>query len=166
MVLGLIIFIVCLLGIVGFYEGNLTLTYLGMILGIIEHIIGITTGQEKGLTTLWLAFWLAVGGTFAGNNFFEMLAICVCFENVICFGLGLLLFLCAGIGMLIYGKKEKETQKIIENVEYETEFFEELKRKNAEYDNEKSNTIQPLYCSQCGTKLEENDSLRTRRHSL
>ena len=65
------------------------------------------------------------------------------------------------LGWLINKLEEKEKSKIqknIENVEYETEFFEELKRKNAEYDNEKSNTIQPLYCSQCGTKLEKNDS--------
>ena len=153
MILGIVVFIVCLCGIFGFYDGNLAITYIGFALGIIEHIIGVVTGQSKGFSTLGIAFWFAVGGSLAGNNFLEMLAICVCFENVICFGLGLIVLLFAGTAMHKYEQNEK---KIIENVEYETEFFEELKRKNAEYDKEIKS--QPVYCTECGTKLEDNAS--------
>lgn len=135
MLLGFLVYIFAILGIYGFFTENLVLTYIGLVLCIIETIIGITSGQQKGFSTEVLTFWCAVGMYIGGNEFLPSLAICFCFENVILFSIGLLLLIITG-GFMI--KKEKEEQLMQENLEYEEKFFEELKRKNEEYDKEKN----------------------------
>ena len=87
------------------------MTYIGFALAVIEHIIGIYTGEEKGLTTVWLSILCALGMTFAGNNLFESIAICLCFENVICFGLGIILVAVTGVAM---SKTQKKTNSSVE----------------------------------------------------
>lgn len=47
MIIGIVSTIFSTLGIYGFFTGNLFLLYLGMFFVIIEHLIGIYTGQEK-----------------------------------------------------------------------------------------------------------------------
>lgn len=96
MIIGTVVFIFCILGIYGYYSGNLFLTYLGLILAVLEHVIGISTGEEKGLTSVWIAFFCALVMTFAGNNFIKSIAICMCFENVICFVLGMIMIVIFG----------------------------------------------------------------------
>ena len=91
MILGIIVTIFSLLGIYGFFSGNFVLLIIGMIFVIIEHVIGITSGEEKGLTTVWLAILFAIGMIFAGVNWIYAIAVCLCFESSICFLGGLLL---------------------------------------------------------------------------
>lgn len=93
MILGIIVTVFSVLGIYGFFAENFILLYIGMTLTIVEHIIGITSGQEKGLTTVWFALLFALGMIFAGVNWLNAIAVCLCFESSICFTLGLILVL-------------------------------------------------------------------------
>lgn len=108
MIIGLIVFIFCTLGVYGYYDGNIALTYIGFGLAIIEHIIGISSGAEKGATTIILSILCALGMAFAGNNLIESIAICLCFENVISFVFGIII-------MLIMGKTISNTEVRDEN---------------------------------------------------
>lgn len=99
MVIGFVVFIFCILGIYGYFDGNIILTYIGLILAVLEHIWGITSGQQKGFSTGWIAIICAIGMSCGGYNILESIAICMCFENVIIFSLGILLFIVTGIAM-------------------------------------------------------------------
>lgn len=137
MIIGAIVFIFCILGVYGYFNSNIFLTYLGLILAVAEHIWGITSGQQKGFSTGWLAVICAIGMTCSGNNLLESIAICMCFENVIVFGLGVILFVITGVAM-------KNAQKNnIKNTEIKTEktpaeiYYEKEIEKNLEKDFEK-----------------------------
>ena len=91
MILGIIVAIFCGIGIYGFYNSMLFLTYIGMILSILEQLYGCISGQQKSLFTLWICVLLAIGGAFAGNNFFNSLAILLCYENIILFIAGIVI---------------------------------------------------------------------------
>lgn len=93
MILGAITTIVSILGIIGFYINNFILLYLGLFSAIIEHSIGIYTGEEKSLITVWFALLIALGFIFSGMNWLKAIAICLCFENVLCFILGSILMI-------------------------------------------------------------------------
>ncbi len=96
MLVGFIGFIFAVLGIYGFYTANIVLLYLGMSFTILEHIIGIISGQQKGLGTVWLALFICLILIINGVNWLQSIAICLCFENVISFVLGLILLLIVG----------------------------------------------------------------------
>ena len=104
----IIIFIFCILGIAGYFNDILWLTYVGMGLGIVDHILGVLSGMQKSLNTLWLAILFGIGMSFAGNGLLQSIAICICFENVISVTLGLVLMIITGIINSRRIKKEKE----------------------------------------------------------
>ena len=89
MIIGIVVFIFCCIGIYGFYTNLLFLTYIGLALSLIEQIIGIITGQQKGLGFIPLCLIISIGGAIAGNNFLKCLAIVFCYENVLVFILGI-----------------------------------------------------------------------------
>lgn len=97
MILSIIIAILCGVGIYGFYNGMIILTYVGMVAAILEVVIGIVSGELKSLSSIWFCVLLAIGATFAGQNFFSSLAICLCYENIIMW--------IAGIIFMIYNYK-------------------------------------------------------------
>lgn len=103
MIIGVVVTIFCALGIYGYFGGIIFLTYIGAVLSIIEQFIEISTGRQIGCPTVWILILLALGITAAGNNFFESLAICLCFENVIFFVGGIILL---GV-MMVETSKEK-----------------------------------------------------------
>lgn len=92
MIMSIISCIFAVLGILGFYFGNITLTYIGAIIGVIENIIAFSIGEQKGFSTLIIAGIIAYFISFNSIPFIIALSICICFENVICFVLGLILF--------------------------------------------------------------------------
>lgn len=96
MIIGVISTIFSSLGIYGFFTDNLFLLYLGMIFVILEHCIGILSGQEKGLTTVWMALLISFGMTAGGMNLLQAIALCLCFEGTICFILGLIVMFSSG----------------------------------------------------------------------
>ena len=89
----IIAFIFCIIGIVGFFNDIMWLTYLGMGIAIVDHILGIASGAQKSLTTLWIALLVSVLVSGSCNSLLDAVAICIWFENVICFSLGILLML-------------------------------------------------------------------------
>lgn len=91
MIVGIISTIFSSLGIYGFFSGNLFLLYLGMTCVIIEHVIGILLGEEKGLTTVWMSLLVSFGLMAGGINWLQAIAVCLCFEGTICFVLGLVM---------------------------------------------------------------------------
>ncbi len=103
----IIIFIFCILGIIGYSNDILWLTYLGMGLGIVDHILSVLSGIQKSFNSLWIAILFAIGMTIAGNGLLQSIAICVCFENVISVTLGLVLMIITGIVNTRRIKKEK-----------------------------------------------------------
>lgn len=128
MIIGIIVFIFCVLGIFGYFDGNILLTYIGFAFASIEHVLGIYTGAEKGLTTVWMAALCAFGMAIAGNNLIESIAICLCFENVISFSLGVILLCTVGVAT----SKLEEDNKT-QNEKSKVEVFEEPKNKYEEY---------------------------------
>ena len=102
MILGIVSTIFSSLGIYGFFSGNLFLLYLGMTFVIIEHCVGLFSGQEKSLITVWFAFLVSFGMAAGGVNWFQALALCLCFEGTIGFVLGIALMLFCGA--LLYKK--------------------------------------------------------------
>lgn len=102
MVLGIIVTIFSLLGIYGYFSSNFVLLYIGLAFVILENIIGITSGEQKSLSTVWFALLFAIGMIFAGVNWIKAIAVCLCFESAICFFLGLIL-------MVFMGKSMKKT---------------------------------------------------------
>lgn len=107
----IIIFIFCVLGVGGYFNDILWLTYLGMGLGIFDHIFGVFIGVQKSLNTLWIAILVGIGMAMAGNGLLESLAICICFENVISVTLGLVLMIVSGINNTRKIKKAKKISK-------------------------------------------------------
>lgn len=105
MILGIISFVFGLLGIYGFFINNLFLLFLGMGITILEHAIGIFAGGQKGLTTIWLSLLCSFGMAIGGYNWIQAIAICLCFENVICFILG-------GLLLIVVGKKMYKQENI------------------------------------------------------
>lgn len=93
MIIGIIVFLFCVAGVYGFYNGLIFLTYIGMILAIIEMIIGFIKKESKSLMSLWLCVILACGAAIAGNDFIQSLAIFLCFENISLFIVGCFLLL-------------------------------------------------------------------------
>lgn len=91
MILGIITTIFSSLGIYGFFTNNYVLLYIGMGFVIFEHAIGIRSGQQKGLTTVWISLLFAFGMICAGSNWINAIALCLCFEGTICFILGIIL---------------------------------------------------------------------------
>ena len=78
MVIGFIVFLFCCVGIYGFYNGYIYLTYIGFALSLIEQIYGTIKGEQKGLGLIPFCLLLAIGATIAGNNFFESISIIFC----------------------------------------------------------------------------------------
>lgn len=104
MILGIISTIFAGLGIYGFFSGNLFWLEIGMICVIIEHIIGIVKKEQKSLNTVWIALLVSFGLMAGGVNPFEAIAICLCFEGVICFVLGLVI-------MILFYNMQKNNNK-------------------------------------------------------
>lgn len=109
MIVGTVSTIFSLLGIYGFFAGNLFLLYLGMICVILEHGIGIFSGQEKGLTTVWLALFASLVMMARGTNWLQSIALCLCFESTIMFILGFLLII---FNKLALSKTQTNTNSI------------------------------------------------------
>jgi len=61
MILGIISTFLGGLGVYGFFKGNLILIIIGGTAGAIENLIGITSGQQKGLFT---AIGFAIAGVY------------------------------------------------------------------------------------------------------
>lgn len=99
MIVAVIVFIFCVLGIYGYYDGNFLLTYIGAMLWIIQEFIGISTSQQKGCTTTIISMLIGIALTIAGNNFFQSISVCLCFENVICFVGGLIFMLIMSLSL-------------------------------------------------------------------
>ena len=95
MIIGTITWILSLIGIYGFFNGLLYLTIIGMIATIIEFIIGFITGKSKSLFP-WFSLIIAFILYLNGNNFFNSLAITLCFINAIGFLFGLIFIIFAG----------------------------------------------------------------------
>lgn len=114
MILGTFISIFCLVALINYFNGTTFLIFIGLTLDIIETIILIYTKQLKNLTTKWLAILIALGMTFGGANLFEAISLCICFENVICFVLGLILII-----IVLFFKRNHKS--IITNINLEQE---------------------------------------------
>ena len=82
--IGLISSVLAVVGICGFFAQNLVLLYVGFAAVIIEHVIGIITGQQKGLTTVLIASAIALLISASGVAFLDAIALCMCFESIIC----------------------------------------------------------------------------------
>lgn len=93
MILGTISFILSCLGIYGYFSENFILLYIGLGAVIVEHFIGIYSGEQKGLSTVWLAIICAVGMIIGGFNPLNAIALCLCFEGSICYVLGIILII-------------------------------------------------------------------------
>lgn len=96
MILGICSTIFAGLGIYGFFNDNLTLLYIGMGCVILEHLIGIMSGEQKGLSTVWLSLLASFGMMAGGLPWLESFAVCLCFEGVIAFVLGVILLIFIG----------------------------------------------------------------------
>lgn len=103
----IIAFIFCIIGIVGFFNDIMWLTYVGMGLAIVDHLLGVVSGAQKSLTTLWIALFVSVLVSGACNSLLDAVAICICFENIICFSLGILLMLVYGVANISKNKNDK-----------------------------------------------------------
>lgn len=137
MIIGVVVFIFCILGIYGYFDNNVILTYIGLVLSVIEDIWGIYRGQQKGFSTGWIALVCAIVMTIKGNVFLESLAVCMCFENVISFAFGIVLLVVAGITITKVQKKDK---KKIERQEEKTPveiYYEKEIESSLKYDYEK-----------------------------
>jgi len=97
---GIIVFVLSCFGIYGFFCGNLTLLYVGFGAVCLEHFMGISSGAEKGITTIIIALLVAVAMILKGYSVLISIAICMCFESVICFLLGLILITFLGIASI------------------------------------------------------------------
>ena len=96
MIIGIICWILSLVGIYGFYNGLVYLTIIGMVATIIENIIGYFTGENRSFNLIWLPIIIGVILSFYGNNLLTSIAVCFCFENAIMFSLGLIVVLFLG----------------------------------------------------------------------
>lgn len=106
MIIGIIVFILSSLGIYGFFIGNYTFTTIALIAIIIEYILGFLTGQSKGFgVTFWLSIII---GIILSNNMglsiWACISVCLCFENVILFPIGLIM-------LVIFSKKLKNQEE-------------------------------------------------------
>ena len=119
MILGICSTIFAGLGIYGFFNDNLTLLYIGMGCVILEHLIGILSKQQKSLTTVWLALLASFGMMAGGIYWLEALALCLCFEGVICFVLGLIMIIMFGT----YLNKKQSNEKTNNSEETIQEFM-------------------------------------------
>lgn len=82
--IGLISCVLAVIGICGFFAQNLVLLYVGFVAVIVEHFIGIVSGQQKGITTLVIASTIALLISSCGVAFLDAIAICMCVESIIC----------------------------------------------------------------------------------
>lgn len=80
MILNIITFIFSILGIIGFYNNNDILLYIGMVMVLFEMIIGILSGQLRTIGTYILA---SIIGVIFTQNIIKGIAIGLCFESVI-----------------------------------------------------------------------------------
>lgn len=79
----LITLIFSIIGLVGFYNSNYTLTIIAAVLYILENLRGYFTGQLKSLSTI---FWAAFIGFIIGkanNNIFPTICVALCYEDII-----------------------------------------------------------------------------------
>ena len=84
MILGVICTILGCLGVYGVFADNMTLVIIGGIAGLVENLIGISTGQQKSLTTAIIA--AIIGIIFAssqGESIWIGIMTGLCFESVI-----------------------------------------------------------------------------------
>lgn len=123
MIISIIVFIFCVLGVYGNYNNNLTFLYVGSGVAILETILELFSGQARNLTTQWLAILMGCGMAMAGESLIRSIALCLCFENVIMFVLGSLF-------ILFTYKKIKKEKRMTEINQYNDYFFENLKREN------------------------------------
>ncbi len=113
MILGIVTSIFAGLGIYGFFNDSLTLLYIGMGFVIFEHLVGILSGQQRGFSTAWLALFISFGLMISGVYWLEAIAVCLCFEGLICFILGLLMLVIAGTHSAEKNRKENNMKKNI-----------------------------------------------------
>ena len=84
MILGVISTILGVLGVFGFFSGNLILVLIGGISGLVENIIGISSGQQKSLMTSIIAVILGIiYSSSIGLTFWVGALIGLCFESAI-----------------------------------------------------------------------------------
>ena len=99
MILGIICFILSLLGIYGFYNELYILTYIAFGFCLFDNVLGRLFGTLKSMKIFFLA---CIIGFIIVKKFWLGIAIGVCFEEVISFIGGIIY-----IGfMLILGKKK------------------------------------------------------------
>ena len=91
MILGIIVFILSSLGIYGFFNDISTLLYIALAAVLFEYLLGYFSGQLKNLGGMWFAIICALGMITAGYNWLIAISLCLCFENIISFILGLIL---------------------------------------------------------------------------
>lgn len=82
MILGIICFIFCCLGIYGFYNEIYLLTYIGFVLCLIENIIGRLNNSSKTIIPFLIG---CIIGYLITKNFWLGIAIGACYENAIMF---------------------------------------------------------------------------------
>ena len=116
MIIGIISTILSSLGIYGFFCGNMFLLYIGMVSVILEHVIGIYTGQEKSLSTVWIAILVSFGMMIGGINWLQALALCLCFEGTVCFVLGIVLMLFVNNAIQKSDNEIDKSEEIIEEL--------------------------------------------------
>lgn len=155
MILGIIATIFSLLGIYGYFSGNTIFLYIGLSFVIVEHIVGIVSGKQKSLSTVWIALLFAIGMIFAGVNWIQAIAVCLCFESTICFFAGLLVIFF--IRKSVKSNKEKyiklsnivmkslNTSNIEEAIKKATSFYKE-QGINVDEINFSSNDPQIILC--------------------
>jgi len=84
MVLGIICTVLGILGVFGFFSGNLTFIFIGGISGLVENIIGISSGQQKSLMTAIIAVIIGIiYSSSIGLPFWIGVLIGLCFESAI-----------------------------------------------------------------------------------
>ena len=92
MIVGLVIFIFCCLGIYGYYSDNYVLTYIGFLLNLIDNIICVLSGTQKNMTTLIFA---CIIGYFVISNSWLGVSLAACYENTIFYVIGIIVSIIA-----------------------------------------------------------------------
>lgn len=115
MLLSIITFIVCLAGVIGFYNGLFYLTIIGGIVNWLENLLGRITGELHSLFTIILT--TIIGVFLASNEYyfdFNVLCLVICYENIVMMLLGIPIYVIA-YKAVKEEKKNKETKQQLDN---------------------------------------------------
>lgn len=93
MILGIIVFILSSLGIYGFFTNNLYFLHIALVAIILEYLIGYFSGQLKKLMPPYFTLIAIFYMICAGFNWLIAISVCLCFENVILFILGIIMMI-------------------------------------------------------------------------